>query len=590
MTREPTFGVPKDAEHLTTQDPCAVAYGVTPSNEFIPLKIDSSGRLEIAAEVTLDAGDLEIGAVEIKNYNTDDRAYVSPDHEVLAQARVYDAAGTGITSTNVLGKQGLDVNFITGLTSEDNSVPAGMDVLAVANLVYGYDGIDWERIKSSSNRLVVDGSQVTQPISAVSLPLPTGAATEATLATRATEATLSGFRTDFNATDFATETTLALIKTNTDSLDVNLSTRASEATLSSVDTKLTDASQKTQIVDGLGNVISSTTNALDVNIKSGVTLDVNLDNANDDVLVYGFDGTTNQKIKTNVAGELSVNVLSSALPTGAATEATLATRASEATLSGFRTDFNAVDFATETTLAGIKAQTDLLTFTGTRLQVDASISGGVTDLEDNSIAAGQTLPLGIQLPYGYNGATWERLRSSAGRLLIDGSGVTQPISAVSLPLPTGAATEATLATRLADATFTARINTLGQKTMANSTPVVIASDQTVIPVSDNGGSLTVDGTVTSVPQTSTTPVTTQVARSNASQTLLALNVNRKGATLYNDAAANLFIKLGTTASSADFTVRLQNNDYYEVPFNYTGRIDGIWASNGAGDVKITELT
>jgi hypothetical protein len=75
-----------------------------------------------------------------------------------------------------------------------------------------------------------------------------------------------------------------------------------------------------------------------------------------------------------------------------------------------------------------------------------------------------------------------------------------PISAASLPLPTGAATEATLGTRLADATFTARVPaalvggrfdtntgawlgstapTVGQKTMANSVPVVLPSDQTV---------------------------------------------------------------------------------------------------------------
>lgn len=75
-------------------------------------------------------------------------------------------------------------------------------------------------------------------------------------------------------------------------------------------------------------------------------------------------------------------------------------------------------------------------------------------------------------------------------------GTAIPISAASLPLPTGAATETTLASRLADATFTARINTLGQKTMANSTPVVLSSDQSAIPVTDNGGSLTVDGTIT----------------------------------------------------------------------------------------------
>lgn len=76
--------------------------------------------------------------------------------------------------------------------------------------------------------------------------------------------------------------------------------------------------------------------------------------------------------------------------------------------------------------------------------------------------------------------------TTAGLLRIDGSGVTQPISAASLPLPTGAATETTLSTRLADSTFTGRINTLGQKTMTNSTPVVLSSDQSSIPVTQSG--------------------------------------------------------------------------------------------------------
>lgn len=44
------------------------------------------------------------------------------------------------------------------------------------------------------------------------------------------------------------------------------------------------------------------------------------------------------------------------------------------------------------------------------------------------------------------------------------------------------ASEATLATMLTLAGFQARINTLGQKTMANSTPVVLASDQSSIEV------------------------------------------------------------------------------------------------------------
>lgn len=87
----------------------------------------------------------------------------------------------------------------------------------------------------------------------------------------------------------------------------------------------------------------------------------------------------------------------------------------------------------------------------------------------------------------YVNATMNALSlTTTGALRIDGSAVTQPISASSLPLPTGAATETTLGTRLADATFTTRINTLGQKTMTNSMPVVLASDQSVIPVSQSG--------------------------------------------------------------------------------------------------------
>jgi len=87
---------------------------------------------------------------------------------------------------------------------------------------------------------------------------------------------------------------------------------------------------------------------------------------------------------------------------------------------------------------------------------------------------------------------------AGGVLSIQGvaGGTDLPVSVASLPLPTGAATETTLASRLAEATFTARINTLGQKAMAASTPVTFASDQSALPVTDNGGSLTVDGTVT----------------------------------------------------------------------------------------------
>ena len=57
---------------------------------------------------------------------------------------------------------------------------------------------------------------------------------------------------------------------------------------------------------------------------------------------------------------------------------------------------------------------------------------------------------------------------------VDGSAVTQPVSVVSLPLPTGAATESTLSA------LSAKFSALGQTTMAASVPVVLASNHSDI--------------------------------------------------------------------------------------------------------------
>jgi hypothetical protein len=62
--------------------------------------------------------------------------------------------------------------------------------------------------------------------------------------------------------------------------------------------------------DGLGNPISSTGSSLDVNITNAIPLEVNIDQANDSILIYGFDGTNNQPIATSTAGVLQVDILS----------------------------------------------------------------------------------------------------------------------------------------------------------------------------------------------------------------------------------------------------------------------------------------
>lgn len=107
---------------------------------------------------------------------------------------------------------------------------------------------------------------------------------------------------------------------------------------------------------------------------------------------------------------------------------------------------------------------------------------------------------------------------------------------------------------------------------------------TTLPVS-------IAATITTKETRSATGTTSQVADTASSTTLLASNANRLGAAIQNDSSAVLYLKCGTTASATDYTARLVQYAYYEVPFNYTGRIDGIWATDpGDGAARITEFT
>lgn len=81
---------------------------------------------------------------------------------------------------------------------------------------------------------------------------------------------------------------------------------------------------------------------------------------------------------------------------------------------------------------------------------------------------------------------------------VDPTGTTaQPITAAALPLPTGAAQ---------DSTLTARLGTLGQKTSAGSAPVVLASDQSPLPISGAADVVPATQNITTVDVASTTTV------------------------------------------------------------------------------------
>lgn len=79
-------------------------------------------------------------------------------------------------------------------------------------------------------------------------------------------------------------------------------------------------------------------------------------------------------------------------------------------------------------------------------------------------------------------------------ILVDGSGVTQPVSAASLPLPTGAATAANQTTaNTALAAIQAAVETLDNAISGAEMQVDVVSG--TVTIQDGGGSITVDGTV-----------------------------------------------------------------------------------------------
>lgn len=111
----------------------------------------------------------------------------------------------------------------------------------------------------------------------------------------------------------------------------------------------------------------------------------------------------------------------------------------------------------------------------------------------------------------------------------------------------------------------------------------VASDPALVVAVSPNNSFTITQARPSVNTTSS------VASTLTNTTLLASNATRLGATVFNDSSAILYLKLGATASTSDFTIKVFPLSYYEVPFGFTGQIDGFWVT-ATGFARIGELT
>lgn len=94
--------------------------------------------------------------------------------------------------------------------------------------------------------------------------------------------------------------------------------------------------------------------------------------------------------------------------------------------------------------------------------------------------------------------------------------------------------------------------------------------------------------VLQTPVASSAALVTSVAALATSQTLLAANTARVGFAIYNDSASVCYLKFGATASSTSFTVLLSAGSYYEYAGHgvYTGQVDALW-STATGAARVT---
>ncbi len=110
----------------------------------------------------------------------------------------------------------------------------------------------------------------------------------------------------------------------------------------------------------------------------------------------------------------------------------------------------------------------------------------------------------------------------------------------------------------------------------------------------DSGRLNINATVATGDAPSTGAITS-VGDATSSTTILAANSSRKGATIYNDSDAILYLALANvTASTSTYTVQVPAKAFFELPLSdggpYTGIIVGIWASDAGGSARVTELT
>lgn len=350
-------------------------------------------------------------------------------------------------------------------------------------------------------------------------------------------------------------------------------------------TKQSDGSQKTQIVDGSGNVVGATSNALDVNIKSGnpTTMTVTQGTGTNLHIVCDSGCSSSAGFADNGAftfGTTAVNpiagVFDDASPHTATEDSAAIARITQnkALHVNFRdasgteigTSSNPIQVSLANTAANstaVKVDNSAVTQpvsgsltvtqgTGTNLHVvcDSGCSSSTAPADNSAFTAGTTSSSPISAFYHSTVDTvtdgriaavgmdskrnlFNVIRDAAGNarganvtasnaLVVDGSAVTQPVSAASLPLPSGASTLAEQQTQTTALQLIDNLpNTLGSTTSGQSGALALGAVTTAAPsyttAQSNAlslttaGALRVDGSGATQPVSGTVSITANSA-------------------------------------------------------------------------------
>lgn len=388
-------------------------------------------------------------------------------------------------------------------------------------------------------------------------------------------------------------------------------------------TKQSDGSQKTQVVDGSGNVIGATSNALDINIKSGNPTSITANagtNLNTSSLALETGGNL-ATVKTNTdnlglsqgsttsgqKGNLAFGATTTSAPTYTTAQSNPLSLTTSGALrvdsSGSTQPVSGTVTVQQSTASSLKVDLSGTAANATAIKVDGSastqpVSGTVTAnagtnlntsalaletggnlasvktntdnlaLSQASTTSGQKGPIvqaavTTSAPTYTTGQTDPLSMTTSGALRVDGSGATQPISASSLPLPTLAATS----TKQSDGS---------QKTQ------VVDGSGNVIGSTSNALDINIkSGNPTSI---------TANAGTNLNTSALALDATLTGGT------AKAIVRGGakgtTTAADVTSTSAGSNNQTLDVGIlDASGnRMPSMDAVSRAGNVKITDGT